>query len=518
MKKSFWIVLLCVTLCVGLMAALVGCGGEAEEMPTLYYNLDGAIYQNPSNTAKSNREPGAGGVYKINFVANGGTVTYTTTDAALVDLIDFYQVLTMEVDQDGVIQSVAAPQKPVSNRDTVQQVSEKKLMVNSSFVYNGGQTTFSLADGCRFYDVANGGEETQPEVMDEVLAYANSKSELTDVFILRRTPKTKLYWRMDRRYDTRRGVTQRWPDDSGVYTISFAVEGEQVALKCKDEQLVSSIDAPSASEAYMGLVLDEEGFITQVLPAYRGLRGRQLCNLYDVTAVEGDRFTVVNKQVGAVHSLGISIAMSEDCQIYNVSNGATAVGEKTDYLQVGDRVTVFSDSMGIATHILVQIRLIDSPVYFNRMQLYDSGLSMRQPDKDGWYTFQMLADGQLVTLKSKEKTIADQIDGNMSRGMGLILDGDVIQRVVDVSCVTGDSAMVTGRYVFSSNAAMIVTSNNAWGAGLKAAMVHPECKIYDATNELNAGQEISLQKGDRFYAFGNSDGQATCIFVTRRGS
>lgn len=517
MKKIFT-VFLCAALCACVAAGLVGCDSGTGERQTLYYNLDGYVYQNPNNTALSNRQPGAGGVYSIDFVVNGQPVTYTTTDAKLVDTIDFYQVLTMEVNEEGVIQKVGNPGKPISNRDTVQQVSEKELLLNSSFVYNGGQVTLPLAEDCQFYDVANGGELTQPEVMDEVLAYSNHKGEATDVFILRRTPRTKLYWRLNRKYNTREDLTTREPDESGVYTIPFAVEGERVELQCKDMAVVTAIDAPTADEAAMGLVLDENGFISQMLPAYRGLRGRQLCSFYDVTAVEEDRFSVVNKQMSGVFGQTYSISLSQDCQIYDVSDGASSVGVPTDKLQVGDRVTVFSDSMGIATHILVQVRLVDSPVYFNLMQMYDSGHTLRQPDADGYYSFQMVADGQLRTLKTKEKSIANKVDSYSSRGMGMELDGDEILRVFDVSCVTGGGTLVAGRYVFTSNAAMIVTSSNTRGSGLRSAMVHKDCKIYDATGEATAGTEIALQKGDRFFAFGNSDGQATCIFVTRRAS
>ena len=275
MKKIFT-VFLCAALCACVAAGLVGCDSGTGERQTLYYNLDGYVYQNPNNTALSNRQPGAGGVYSIDFVVNGQPVTYTTTDAKLVDTIDFYQVLTMEVNEEGVIQKVGNPGKPISNRDTVQQVREKELLLNSSFVYNGGQVTLPLAEDCQFYDVANGDELTQPEVMDEVLAYSNHKGEATDVFILRRTPRTKLYWRLNRKYNAREDLTTREPDESGVYTIPFAVEGERVELQCKDMEVVTAIDAPTADEAAMGLVLDENGFISQMLPAYRGLRGRQL--------------------------------------------------------------------------------------------------------------------------------------------------------------------------------------------------------------------------------------------------
>lgn len=72
MKRKYWILFVCLFACLTVLFA--GCGQEAET-PVLYYNLDGAIYQNPANTAMSNRKPGAGGVYSIQFASQGQTVT-----------------------------------------------------------------------------------------------------------------------------------------------------------------------------------------------------------------------------------------------------------------------------------------------------------------------------------------------------------------------------------------------------------------------------------------------------------
>lgn len=515
MKKKLAIILTVVGVLICFAVSLsFFLGPKSSERVMLYYNLDGYLYQNPNNTALSNRKPDGKGVYKIDFVADGAKVTYTTTNAELVNYIDFLQVMTMEVTEEGEIQSVAAPNKPVSNRDTIQQIEKDQLILNTSFAYNGRQITLPLAEDCRFYDVANDGAFTEPEVMDEVLAYSNEQGDICDVFILRRTPRTKLYWRLDRKYDSRARATTRQPDANGVYTVPFAVEGQQLELQCKDPTLVDAMDAPAANEAFMGLVLDEQGLVTQVLPAYRGLRGRQLCTQYDVVAIEDGRFSVMNKL--GISAQVMNVALSDDCLIYDISAGATQVGEQTDVLQLGDRVTVFSDSMGNATHILVHMRLLESPVYFNLTPMYGAGKTMRQPDESGFYSFQMVSDEGLLTLKTKEQSIANQVDGYQSRGMGLVLDGDVILRAFDVSCATGGDVLAAGRHVTSFNDGMII-SGNPYGGGLSSILLHPECKFIDATNSPSSGDRTKLQQGARFYAFGNADGQATYVFITRHG-
>ena len=218
MKKKTAIILAGLGICLCLVGAILFFVlRKSSDSPVLYYNLDGYIYQNPNNSALSNREPNANGVYKIDFVAEGSVFTYTTKDAKLVDLIDYYQVLTMQVSSDGTITSVSAPPAPISTRNTIQQINEKALLLNTSIAYTGRQLELPLAENCRFYDVYNDGAYTQPEIMDEVLAYGNSRGEATDVFILRRTPKTKLYWRLDQKYDARHNLTTRELNENGFH-------------------------------------------------------------------------------------------------------------------------------------------------------------------------------------------------------------------------------------------------------------------------------------------------------------
>lgn len=516
MKKKTVALLIAIGLCVCIAAAAICFFLLRPQTTVLYYNLDGSIYQNPSNTALSNRRPDAEGVYRISFAAAGETVTCTTTDAKLVDIIDCLQVMTLEVSAGGKIQNVGAPAKPLSNQDTVQQIREKELVLNTSIAYNGGQLVLPLADNCRFYDLSNGGADTQPEIMDEILAYGNARGEATDVFILRRTPYTELYWRLDQKYDLKAGLTTR-QHEGGIYTIPFAVNGEHVELKCKDMDIVTQIDAPGANKAAMGLELDSDGYIVRMLPAFRALRGRELCSLYDVTGIDGDRFSVVNKQLSTVQGQSFYLTKDADCKIYDVSSAAALTGQLTDSLQLGDRITVYSDPMGIATRIFVHVRLQDSPVYFNLFQMYQEPYTTRRPDADGWYTYRMVSNGQQLELKTNDISIANKIDSYSTRGMGLKLNGDVIEQVFDVSCATGGSTLVAGRYVHSFTAGMIATANNR-GTGLKPTLLHVDCKIYDATGGPDTGKETTLRKGDQFYAYGDADDLATHIFITKRGT
>lgn len=515
MTKKTKIILICAAVAVCIAVAVV-CWFLFGSQPTvLYYNLDGYSYQNPSNTALSNRKPNASGVYEIDFVSDGQTITCTTTDAELVNRIDNLQVLTMKVSGNGTIQSVAAPRKPLANQDVVQQISENELVINSSLVYNGKTTTLPLAEGCRFYDLSDGGADTDPEIMDEILAFGNARGEATDIFILRRVPRSELYWRVNRKYDSKENMTTRQPDDNGVFTIPFSINGERVEMKCKDWMVMADLDKPASTDAAMGLVLDEEGYITEVLPAYRALRGRQLCSLYHVTAIDGDRITVMNKQADALFGITRQIVLGEDCKYFDVSSGATLSGQLVDGLQVGDQITVYADPVGIATHVFIHIRVLEGPLYFNLVRMYSGNRTARRPDAEGWYVFDMLCDGQIVTRKTQDQSIANTIDSYTSRGMGLKCNGDVIEKVYNVNCVTGNSVLASSRYVFEFTQAMIVSGNSRY-KGLSPTLLGKGCKIYDVSNPAKPVTLTTMKQGDCFIAFGNADNQATHIFIISR--
>jgi hypothetical protein len=147
--------------------------------------------------------------------------------------------------------------------------------------------------------------------------------------------------------------------------------------------------------------------------------------------------------------------------------------------------------------------------------MYRSGETTRRPNDEGWYEFRMFGDGQILTLKTKDRAVANQVDSISSRGMGLELDGDVILRVVGVDCVTGHDALATGQYIKDISGALVTTTASPWGYGAKLLMLHKDYKVYDVSGNygLITGQETQLREGNRIYAFGTADREATHIFV-----
>lgn len=517
-----WVWLICLVLVISAVTVGVLLSQEPEVM--LYWNVDGARYQHPDISDKSLRQPDGDGVYHILFAAGGQTVEYTTDDPQLVDRIDSLRVLSLTADSEGKIQTVTAADgvsQLLSDRDLVQQIEDGSLLVNSSIAFNGAQQTISLKKDCVVYDVAPGSSEpgaaTQLQSMDEVLIYGNRRGHATHIFVLQRISDAKLYWRVDRSYSTKTKETSREPDENGVYTIPFAIDGQQCQLTCRDKDLVTQIDIPDTNHGAMGLSVDADGCITAVMDVYRAIRGTLACELYDITEVSDTGFAAVNKQTGDNLGKSYQGTFSPGCQIINVSDTAQFDGELTDQLLPGDRVTVYTDSMGVAQYIFVHVRKVDSPVYFNLERMYTSPDTTREPDADGWYVFKLLCDGELLTLKTQDRSVARQVDMYSAKAMGLKLNGDIIEDVYEVACVTGNSALVSGRYVFSLDGSILATKASSKGKQT-AVVLASDCKIYDATGDpgTTLGEETTLQYWDQVNVFGDADGLATHVFVTKR--
>ena len=506
---------LAILVIAGAVAAVLLLGGK--QAPKLAWNPDLDAMQDGTAT----RVPDESGYFSVRLWVDGEEKTYRTKDASMVETLDGYRVLQIEADQQGNLETVVAPEsKRLSYRDLVQQVNGDRILLNSSIAYNGAERELKLAENCKISDVS--GDQvsaTLPEIMDEVLVYGNENGEATHIFIMCRQLPAKLYWRIERKYDSRSSGTTRKPDEYGVYTILFATDGVQTEMKCRDKALVDRIDSADADAGAMGLLTDAEGYITEVKPVYKSIHGREICSLYNIKSVNGNTFQATNKQDGSTLGRTMDVQLATDCEIYNVSSSATLKGERLEDLQPGDLVTAYSDTMGIVRYIYVHVRLMDSPLYFNLERMYRNGGTTRQPDQEGWYAFQMLSDGQVLTLKTKDREVADQVDAISSRGMGLKLDGDVILRVFGADSVTGHDVLAEGLYVKDISGALITTTASYWGKGAKLLMLHKDYKVYDvsASAGLVPGKETQLREGDRIYAFGTADREATHIFVIGRG-
>lgn len=518
-KKALILAVGLVVVCLAVTGCLLQKKKAAPENPVsppppLAYNLD----LQAALEGRITRVPDAEGYFSVRLLVDGQEKTYKTKDAQLIMQLDTLQVLNLDADKAGILLSVSEPvQAKLADRYLVQQLEGKTLMLNTSIAFNGAQINLQLAENCVIRDIrGEAPAEAALQVMDEVLVYGDETGAATHIFLQHRELTAKLYWRVERKYDSKKKETSRQPDENGVYTILFAADGQQTELKCKDKDVVTQIDVPGSDYGAMGICVDEEGYIVQVQDVYKAVRGRELCSLYDVVSVDGDRFVAINNQDGNTCGKTLEGQVAPDCQIYNVSSSAYVRGEQVEALQPGDRITAYSDSMGLVKYVYLHTRIMDSPLYFNLDRMYQNSDTTRQPDENGWYVFRLASDGKVVTVKTQDRELVKKMDSYSSRGMGLLLDGDVVTHCFGPNCVTGAGLLSSGREVRELSSAMVTTGSGK--SRVTPLMLHPDCKVYDVTGDpgTQLGEETQLRLGDKFYAFGTADEQATHIFVTQR--
>ena len=304
--KWLWIVIAIVALLAAAAVALVFLlpgqapqGDQPDEGATpsspVYFNLDRIEFTDPE-TGLSTREKGDDGLYTIRFACEGKIIEMKTADKQLVNFVDTMDAVGLVLDENGLIIDVLNVKDVAIEKAKnfyVKKVSGDTITVNSSIAMNGMDIILVLTDAASIMDVRPGsetlGQPIELEVMDLVSVYCNKEEVVTSVYLHERSVSSPLYLRVDRLYNSTTASTTREPDAKGVYTIPFALRGEVLQLKCKDKNIVTGIDSGTDAKQVMGLTFDEEGYITGTITAATAARGKMLCQVYNVTAINGNQ-------------------------------------------------------------------------------------------------------------------------------------------------------------------------------------------------------------------------------------
>lgn len=530
-KLWIWLVAGLTVLLAVLGIVLVLLGQHTEDAPVsnkLYWNIDKNFYTENSETGLSTREPDEDGLFRVRFACAGDVVIYSCADRQLVNYIDTMYVMGLALDHDGTILDVVDYKTfatEVANCYFVSYVSDNEVKLNSSIAMNGMELTVKLTDRTGVYNVSAGAQEPGKadtcQIMDEVYVYADTDGTVTDIFIAERVPEADVYWRVERMYDTNLGRSTRVPDENGVYTILFAKDGEHVELKCKDPVVLEDIDGVSELYGAFAFAFDEEGYIIETINTARAIRGKQYITDGYVTGVDGDTITVTGAS-GAEMSRQFTFVMNDTCDIFMTCEGCYEhlIGERTDHVQLNDRVKVYTDLENNPVLIFVMKRTVDSPMYYVLNQKYNwkTMETARVPNGSGYYVYEMLADGKPVTLRTKDKAIANEIDYRYDSCMGLKVNGDVIEKFYTPRCVSGNYSPGFNRYITSLSTPIISISSATDFNTAYTGLLSPDCKIYDVTGYygVKKGSQTQLQMYDRVTTWLNVNGEIEYAFVTER--
>ncbi len=536
MKNKLWLwIAIGVAALLVIAGAVLGIallGGQGEKQvddgrPDLYWNLDQGLYYE-KGALSSAREKAEDGFFHIRFAFDGEQVELLTADKQLVNYIDTMCVMGLVLDSDGyVVDAVEVKElATVVGEDIyVQDLEEGVIHTNSSVVMNGMKKALTITPQTEIYDVSAKAEvggavvsQNVLGVMDKLSVYGDADGNITHVYLTSHPKESKVYWRANQFVSSSK--TTRVPDENGYYTIPFYCEGERVEFKCKDVVEVNYIDKQSFYSCHFGLVFDEEGYIIEAIHSYEAIRGMVRSERYDITAIDGNNISTT-KIIGSNAGTTDSFVLPENCPIYDVSYAAKAedrAGKLVDSLQVGDRIVCFADVNGTPLFVYVAERIVEEAVWcYNITRKYDSTLleTTREP-VNGWYEFEVFAEGVVKTVRTKDKAVATEMDAVGAKVFGLTLNGDEVVEVYNVYSVFGYTHFGQGRYITNVSGSIFGCFKTSDPDKMITGVMKPDCKIWNLSDVGTYGEETKLQYGDYIYAYQDPNLQIVQIFVIKR--
>ncbi len=488
----------------------------------IYWNVDRKYN---SVTKTTTREMDVGGGYTISVAVNGELTTVRTRDYQIVQAMDAMvaKCFGLEFDEEGMVSKVihagtAAGGGSCASWYRVDAYSATKISATKPS--NGATYSGVVSPNVIAYDVSGHGsyigEPTTVRVGDTVHCLKDSLGRVAIVFVVRRIVDSEIYWNLERKWDKTNSVTTRKPASDGWYYIDVAVLGKQITVKTQNKEHVQAIDERPAR--CFGLKLNGD-VIEKVYTPDSVTGGATFASWYDVTAIDGKTITCIKPATGDVRTG----TMLDDCEIYNVSSLAGVQGEVTT-LQVGDKIHSLKDSNGKICHIFVVNRYVNYPTYYNLVRKWDDATksTTRTPDSDGYYVFEMAYNGQIVTVKTKSKSVANDIDSQTARCVALSVSGGIVYKAIHPMYTMAYKGGPTSSYTtvtkISGNG--FRTQKVSGGVVTKTynETIASNCKIYNVSSNVisHKGEVTALQVGDYVHCLKNSTGQVALIYVLNR--
>ncbi len=540
-KKSklwLWIIIAIAALAIigGAIAAFVYPGfllagpGQAEQPEAkLYWNLDRHLWLD-EEFGLSIRKPAEDGYYHISFLVDGEVKDVLCADKQLVNYADGQELICPVFDADGFLvdaMPVADHFSPAAKAAYVARYNNGTLSVNTSMLMNGLDMSIPVPGNVPICDVAVGskdfGTKVTPEWLDEVSVYKDLDGNIVAVYITGNMAiDAEIGYRVERMYAN--GKTTRVPDKNGVYTIEFAINGKIEKRYARDEKIVNLIDAGSAWYADFALIYDDEGYIVEYESPQLALQGKQLAQHYTVDSVTDGAVVATKYMQGYNQGSTVQFTYDETCDIFQCCEGGCWKdhrGERTDHLEPGDLITVYTDLDGKPLLIFVHLRMQDVPMYYllNPKAIdAETNQTTRKPDENGYYVHEFAVNGKVKQLRTKSLKLSTEMDIKGVAPMGLKVSGTIVKDVYNYHCVSGYSAILSGEFVTSVTEPIItaIIGNNPDNP--KNYIMSSDCQTYFVGDEYNIkrGAKVTVQDGDAVKAYRNIRGEINFIYVLSR--
>lgn len=334
--------------------------------------------------------------------------------------------------------------------------------------------------------------------------------------------RPELYWNLDRELYMEKGATSssREKAEDGFYHIRMSFNGQQVELMTRDKQLVNFIDTLPV----MGVVLDNDGYLVDALP------------VAEVAMVIKEDVYVQSTEAGVIHTnssvvmngMKTDVTLTDKTEIYDVTSGAEPQGGKVslDALAVMDKISVYANANGEATHVFVTSHPRTSKVYWRANQFTSGGKTTRVPDANGVYTIPFYCEGERVEFKCKNVVEVNYIDkqSRYSAHFGLVFDeeGYIEEAILSYEAIRG--IIRSERYDVTAIDGNRITTTKIIGSNTGVTdtfTMGPDVPIYDVSPAAQAEDRMgktvdSLQLGDRIVCFADAEGNPLFVYVAER--
>ncbi len=485
----------------------------------------------------STRTPAADGYYYIKLAVGGVQKTYRTKDKAIVDLMDgrAAKCFGIEAQGDEIVKFYTPDQVSgggtfASWADVVEldgdYIVTKKISTNATT----GEKTETLTEGtiaedCEIYNVSSNatlvGEKTTVQLGDRIHALKNINGEVCVIFVVNRYENLPIYYNLDRKFSTKTKETTRKPDGEGYYVFRMAHEGKEVTVKTTSKAIATAIDKEAGR--CLGLSV-KDGIVYKAIHAQNtaACKGGPTSSYCVVTSVSKYGFNTLKTENGKTYSE----TYAGNCKIYNVSDSYSINPGEPTTVQKGDMVHCLKNEDGNVCYVYIVTRFEDYEVYYNRTRKWDSTTltTTRVPDANGVYEFKMGYNGNEVTLYTKDINVANAIDSQTAKCVGLAFDqeGYIVKAVHAKStnqCSGGigpSYADVTELSADGLSGVIVKTENGS--STTYNVKIAQDAKVYNVSTNVESHwfEPTTVKVGDNVHCLKNAAGELCYIVVLDR--
>ena len=540
----------------GLMdkvSAYANADGEITDVFIVERAVEAGVYwrvDKKYDSAKmvTTRVPDENGDYTITFAHEGQLVDLKCKDKDLVSTFDaandIYGEFALVLDEEGYIVDevnvgMALKGLKACNNYDVTEVADGAFTAVRNLAgsekgkeygnrYDADCDIFLVEDGCEAEFVGQRVDSLKKG--DRITVYTDLQGKPKLIFVVKRMSASPMYYRLDK-YSTKNNVSLRPQDADGYYVFDMVCQGKKVQVKTKDGYLAARIEW--RNPAMMGLILREGTNIIEALHMAPCVSGWSTAfNNHYVTNITSSIITLTNPATGTTYNR----MLAPGAEVYDVTGNYGIEMGSVATLQVGDKVTCARNIADELTHVYVLQRYEkNAKLYYNAGRKYNSTTkeTNRTPDENGYYIFDnMLCEGKVYTLKTKDKKMANWIDSQSTAMVALTVSGDTIKGAYShVTAFEQGNRPVNYNYVRAINKAdntfttyyydgdLVKENKNGTTGEYNIRKMAKDCVVYNVSTafEKYRGEKTTLRVDDQIQTFAREDtGEIFLILVISR--